>query len=440
MKDLFQNVFFKMGMIAILIILLLIPAVMVQGLIKERMQRHDEAIHDVNSKHATDQTITGPILTIPVEYSKTVETSSGIVKEVKSNKYLHVLPEELNINGEVKPEIRKRGIYEVVVYGTSLNLDGKFEELDLDKLGIDSSQVKWDKSFVTLGIPDLKGVNEQVVISIDKEKVLMNPGVMSKDIVNSGLNAPVSLDATKKGRFDFNFDLKLNGSEQLMFLPIGKVTEVNLKSSWSEPSFTGEFLPKQRKVNEDGFTAKWKVLHLNRNYPQHWFGDSHNISYSAFGVDLMLPVDVYLKADRVAKYAILFISLTYLVFFFVEILNRVLIHPVQYILVGIALILFYVLLLAFSEQIPFDFAYFTAAGMTIALVTLYCRSILKSWKLAGMTGSILFILYSFIFVIIQMQDMALLFGSLGVFLILAVTMYFSRKINWFEITGKEKTE
>jgi inner membrane protein len=186
-------------------------------------------------------------------------------------------------------------------------------------------------------------------------------------------------------------------------------------------------------VSKNGFQASWKVLHLNRNYPQYWVGERASLEYSAFGVDLKLPVDVYQKSMRVAKYAMLFIVLTYLVFFFVEILNKVLIHPIQYILVGLALVLFYVLMLAFSEHIYFDWAYLLAALMTISLIYFYARSILQSNKLGGMTAAILTILYSFIFVIIQMQDWALLVGSIGVFLILAVTMYFSRKIDWFDL-------
>jgi inner membrane protein len=178
------------------------------------------------------------------------------------------------------------------------------------------------------------------------------------------------------------------------------------------------------------------VLNLNRNYPQEWTGQRY-VGSSSFGVDMKMPVDVYQKSMRVAKYAMLFIVLTFLVFFFVEILNKILIHPIQYILVGIALILFYVLMLAFSEQIYFDYAYLLAASMTIGLIYFYARAILRSRNLGMLTAAILAILYVFIFVLIQMQDYALLFGSIGVFLILGVTMYFSRKVDWFELKKGE---
>jgi len=239
-------------------------------------------------------------------------------------------------------------------------------------------------------------------------------------------------------KLDFIFGISVNGIEEVTFGPIGKETNFHLNSSWKDPSFDGKFLPNKRKVNENGFSADWKVLHINRNYPQGWTGDDYEVRGTSFGVKLQLPVDVYQKSMRVAKYAILFIVLTFLVFFFVEILNKILIHPIQYILVGLALVLFYVLLLAFSEQIIFDYAYILSAVMTISLILFYCRSILKSWALAAMTASILTVLYAFIFILIQIQDYALLFGSLGIFLILAITMYFSRKIDWFEISKKQE--
>lgn len=438
MKTLFENVFFKMGMILILVLILLIPAVMVQDLIHERMLRQEEAIDEVSSKHASDQLLTGPILTIPYSVNKQVKNADGTYKEIKETRYYNILPEKLDVNGTITPEKRKRGIFEVVVYGSKLKVDGVFDNYAFETEGITEENIMLDKAFLSIGISDLKGITEQVEIKINDSTIMFNPGLLSNQILSSGLHIRFPLKEMPK-QMKFSFDLSLNGSESLLFTPIGKVTSVKLNSPWTEPSFDGEFLPAYRKISDNGFECDWKVLHLNRNYPQTWSDDNYRISGSQFGVNLKLPVDVYQKSMRVAKYALLFIVLTYLVFFFVEILNKILIHPIQYILVGIALVLFYVLMLAFSEQIYFDLAYILAALMTIGLVFLYCRSILKSWGLAAMTGAILTILYGFIFVIIQIQDYALLFGSLGVFLILAVTMYFSRKVDWFSI-GSNKIE
>lgn len=432
MKSIFQNVFFKMGVILALILILLIPTSMVQGLIQERMERQQEAVDEVSSKHASAQSIQGPILTIPY---KDVAIDTSASSRNSSVKYFHLLPEHLDIDGTVNPERRKRGIFDVIVYSSGLNLKGDFSFDQLALQGIQANQLLLKDAFLTVGISDLKGVREQVDIELDGKNYKCDPGVLSRDVVQSGIHSRVSLDSLQE-KLPFEFNLSVNGSEDLSFIPVGKVTNVTLKSPWKDPSFDGSFLPVQRSISQDGFKAHWKVLHINRNYPQGWKGNKYSIQGADFGVKLQLPVDVYQKSTRVAKYAVLFILLTFLVFFFVEVLNGILIHPIQYILVGLALVLFYILLLAFSEQMTFNTAYLIAAGMTLVLIFLYSRSVLKSWGLSAVTVSIQTITYGFIFILIQIQDYALLFGSLGVFLILAVTMYFSRKIEWFDLVKR----
>lgn len=434
MKKYFENIFVKMGVIGTLIILLVIPTVMVQNIIRERMQRHQVAVREVNQKHADPQQVTGPIITIPY---KDVAIDSSAISMNSPVKYFHVLPEELHVKGEVYPEKRKRGLFDVVVYGAKLEVEGSFNFDILQRENIQANQLLLNRAFVTIGISDLKGVKEQVDVILDAEKYRCDPGVLSKDLVSSGLNSRVTLNNIDQN-IDFQLDLSLNGSENLRFVPIGKETSVKLNSKWKDPSFDGNFLPTTRKVSDNGFEANWKVLHINRNYPQGWSGRKHNVNYSAFGVQLQIPVDIYQKSMRVAKYAILFIVLTFLVFFFVEVMQRILIHPIQYILVGLALVLFFTLLLSFSEHIPFDTAYWISSAMTISLVLMYCRSVMKSWRVAAMIASILLITYGFIFIIIQVQDFALLLGSLGIFFILGVTMFFSRKIEWFDIGAKKE--
>lgn len=435
MKKYFENIFVKMGVIITLIILLIVPTIMVQNIIHERMQRHQKAVKEVSQKHADPQRITGPIITIPY---KDVAIDSSAISLNSPVKYFHVLPEELLVNGEVRPEKRKRGLFDVVVYGANLELEGHFNFEILQRENIQANQLLLDRAYVTLGISDLKGVREQVDLTLNGKTLRCDPGVLSKDIVRTGLNSRVKLEDIDED-LAFQLDLSLNGSENLRFVPVGKETLVKLKSKWKDPSFDGTFLPASRKVTDQGFEANWKVLHINRNYPQGWSGRKHNINSSAFGVQLQIPVDIYQKSMRVAKYAILFIVLTFLVFFFVEVKQGILIHPIQYILVGLALVLFFALLLSFSEHMPFDLSYWIASGMTILLILMYCRTVMKSWRVASMMASILLITYGFIFIIIQVQDFALLLGSLGIFIILGITMFFSRKIEWFEL-GVTKDE
>ncbi len=436
MKKLFQNIFVKMGMILTLILLLLIPTSMVKRLIRERFQRHDEAVHEVSMKHAGSQQVVGPVLTIPYRIPQ-IAGDDAPGQLIREKGYFHVLPESLKINGELTPENRKRGIFNVVVYSSDMSFEGDFSNIDLEGSGLKPEYLQTDKAFVTVGISDLKGVVQQIRLNMNGTELTGKPGVLNDDVVSSGVHVMTPMDSLPE-KIDFKFDLSLNGSERLSFVPIGKETHANFTSDWKDPSFNGDFLPVKRKVTDNGFEADWKILNLNRNYPQSWKGDRHRVQQSDFGLDLKIGMDVYQKSMRVAKYSVLFIVLTFLVFFFVEIIKKILIHPIQYILVGVALILFYVLMLAFGEQIAFDQAYLVAASMTVLLIALYSRTMLKSWGLAAFTAVILGILYTFIYVIIQLQDLALLFGSIGVFLVLAATMFFSRKIDWFESRKNEE--
>jgi len=240
--------------------------------------------------------------------------------------------------------------------------------------------------------------------------------------------------------YSFSFNLNLKGSQFLYFTPVGKTTNIQLTSKWPNPSFNGAFLPDTRTTDDTGFAAQWQVLHLNRNYPQTWIGSKHSLTESAFGVDLLLPVDNYQKSYRSIRYAILFIGFTFLVFFFIEVLNKVFIHPIQYILVGIALVVFYTLLLSTSEYLTFNSAFILSAIATLLLIAGYVKAILRSNQITFLISGILTILYSFIFVIIQLQDYALLIGSIGIFIILGLVMYFSRKIDWYNLNQQNSLD
>jgi inner membrane protein len=222
---------------------------------------------------------------------------------------------------------------------------------------------------------------------------------------------------------------------------VGKQTDIELNSDWPDPSFEGSFLPNIRNINEAGFSANWKVLNLNRSYPQQWIGNKYSIDESSFGVKLLLPVDHYQKSLRSVKYAIMFIALTFLIFFFTEILNKKRIHPIQYLLVGLGLSIFYTLLVSLSEQISFNLAYLIASLSIIFLITAYSYSMLKNIKLTAIVAFVLIVLYVFLFTVIQLQDYSLLLGSVGLFLALATVMYLSRKVDWYSnITNNDNLD
>jgi inner membrane protein len=434
MKNLQTNIFFKSAMIVVIALLLLIPASMIRSLIYEREYTQQEAITEVSSKWSEAQTITGPVLSIP--FYRYVRQSSGeppVEKIVQVRDYIHILPEDLRVTGKIDPQQRYRGIYEVVVYNSLLDLSGRFNTSLLKDLDIPEKDILFDMAFISIGISDLRGIESQISMDWSGEPHAFNSGTVTTDVIQSGIHTGISLNAEGQNMYEFSLKLDLKGSRHLFMVPVGRNTAANITGDWPNPSFTGAFLPVDRVISENDFNANWKVIHLNRNYPQIWTGSHYNLQESAFGVDLLLPVDSYQKSMRTVKYAILFIALTFMVFFFVEVMNRKFIHPVQYILVGLALVLFFSLLLSISEHLPFNWAYIVSAIGTILVVTGYVKAILKSMQLTFMVSSILVVLYGFIFVLIQLQDYALLIGSIGLFFILATVMYFSRKIDWYNL-------
>lgn len=439
-----QSITIRLFTIGVIILLLLIPISMVESLITERQYRLNEAILEVSSKWGQKQTITGLVLTIPYKvYSKIYEgKKTEKFRLVESKEYAHFLPEELLINGDISPEIRYRGIYEVIVYNSKLKLTGSFIKPNFENLKINENNILWEDAFISLGLSDLRSIQKSISIKWDNKQYFFNPGVESIDVIQNGISTqiPIKLNDSINKKTAFSLTLDFNGSSSLNFIPLGKQTKVNINSKWKNPSFIGAFLPDNRLMNTDGFSANWEIFHLNRPYPQNFKGAVQGINESSFGVDLIVPVDEYQKSMRSAKYAVIFITLTFLIFFFVQILNGVKIHPIQYIIIGLALCVFYTLLIGLSEHIPFKYSYLISSLSIIGLITLYAKSLFSNKKLTMLILLILSILYLFIFTIIQLEDYALLMGSIGLFIVLATIMYLSRKINWYEIktTGEIK--
>lgn len=478
LKDTAKNsVILRLILIAVLSLLLLIPTNMISSIVYEREARSQEAINEVSSKWSYEQTVAGPILTVP--YKKYMKDKDNPNKVVEVISYAHFLPEKLNIKGEVSPKMLARGMYDVVVYESELNLDGEFKALDWNKLNINPADASLNQAFLSVSIPDMRGIKDNIAFAWNGGEKTFEPGIPGDigkylDLNNvpapvnefgefgerktiptsaplssgasSGVSAKVAMDPGQN--HSFKISLNLNGSQRLNFLPLGSETNVEINSPWPDPSFDGSFLPDERTVTDSGFNAKWKVLQFNRNYPQSFSELSNaNLAGSAFGVRLMAPVAQYQKNIRAVKYAILIIALTFLIFFFTEIFNRSRIHPFQYILVGLALILFFTLLLSISEHLGFNWAYLISAVATLSMTTLYTKTVFKntraslarheSRRATIILSLILAAVYIFIFTILQLQDYALLIGSIGLFVILAAVMFISRKINWYEAGNQE---
>lgn len=428
-----HSITIRLFVIGILILIMLIPVSMIENLIYERQNRQTEAQNEISEKWGYPQTVGGLVLSVPYTVYTTVTRDNGKDEMMTSTAYYHFLPEELDITGELATEKRARGIFETIVYSSKMDLTGRFIlEPDMKRK---TAGLRWDEAAVSLGITDLRSIQESVSVNWNGESKLFKPGLPSRDVFHSGISVPVSIAWDEEGTsidIPFSVDIDLRGSDYIHFIPLGKTTSITMNSGWNSPSFGGAFLPQNHNISENGFDANWKVINLNRPYPQEFRGSAQGIDESAFGVTLLLPVDHYQKSTRAAKYAVLFIALTFVVFFFIQIMSKVRIHPVQYILVGFALCMFYTLLISISEHLSFGWAYLIAAASIVSLITFYAQGTFRSVKLTGVLGAIMILLYGFIFSIIQMQDLALLVGSVGLFLALAVIMYVTRKIDWYD--------
>lgn len=428
-----NSIGFRLLIIGILVLLLLIPSAWISSLVNEREERKKEAVYEITSKWAKSQTIGGPVITIP--YLKKWQDEKGATHTIYD--YIHFLPNNLVIKGSLNPETRYRGIHKAILYNSQISLTGDFSFNKLDSLNVITKNIQWKDAFLTVQIPDMRGIKESVELLWNKQTFLFEPGIREGGIFESGISVKIPLSQGELSQTLSNFIIKidLNGSEQFNLLPLGRNTMVSLNSKWKDPSFIGAFLPEERQINDNGFSASWKVLDLNRNYPQQWVGNSYtdNISQSKFGVLLFSPIDHYTKTTRATKYVIMFIGLTFLVFFMIEVFNKKRIHPIQYLLIGLSLCIFYLLLLSLSEHIGFELAYLFAGISTIALISIYVKSSLEGLSTSLITGGLLTTLYTYLYILIQNQDYALLMGSIGLFVIMAIVMYWSRKVNWYQI-------
>ncbi|MBD0297206.1 MAG: cell envelope integrity protein CreD [Flavisolibacter sp.] len=436
-----SKVLVKVFIIGFMALLLMIPTFLVRDLIAEREKRQKEAIAEVSSKWAGQQNITGPILVLPF-----VREEGDSSKKLRVKHFAHFLPDELNINAAVMPQEKHRGIYKVMLYTANIKLTGRFGDILPAKLNIAPENILWNEAFVTLHLSDVNGLNDELKLNWNNQILSLAPQTSGGSL--NGMQSTLSLTNPEDLKnVPFSAEINLNGSEQLLFTPVGKVTTVSMHSSWPHPSFTGNILPQTTQVRDSGFTATCNSLAHKRNFPQQWIDDTYTvgvvhassrttdvagnfINRAAFGTDLFIPVNDYQKTMRSVKYAVLCILLTFTAFFLIETTNGKSVHPFQYGLIGLALVLFYTLLLSFSEYIGFNPAYAVASLCTIGLIAWFVKGLLSSAKLSTVLTAILVLMYTYIFTLLQLQDYALLLGSVGLFITLAVIMYFSRRMQW----------
>ena len=438
-----KSITFKGITIVILTLILLIPGALIQNLITERQKRSKETVERINDKWGAAQTLCAPLLIIPY-------TTVAIDKNSNKNFYkehtLYVTPKELKITAALTPEERHYGIYKAILYKSDIRFEGKFAELSDLKID-DGAFHEFGAAKIAVGVTDLKGLAQNPEFKVNAASINAAAGELTHFVSDSPdgryhryadggvLTTGKALFLDLKGfkvtdadSLRFDCAMRLNGSGSISFVPIGQNTDVTVSGQWPSPSFIGGFSP-ESNVDKGRFGAAWNVLSFNRAIPGTW-QDSEKVDlygYS-FGVNLIETVDGYQQNMRCAKYALMFIALTFIVFFFVEIFTKKTIQFFQYVLVGIALILFYSLLLSFSEQIGFGWAYLTASLATIFMITVYFYSLIKQSLHTLVLAGIMLMLYAFLYVILQVEDFALLLGSVFLFAILGAVMFVSNKI------------
>jgi inner membrane protein len=421
-----NKIFMKGVITGLLILAMMIPTVFIGDLVKERAERRAEVVREVGAHWAAAQTLTGPYLYLPYK----VYSVDKDKKPTETTEHLLVLPDNLDLSGRIDHQFRSRSIYKVLLYRASLQTHGNFD-LQIPK-EIEPANIQWRDSRICFGITDFKGIEEKIVVHFDGHDYELSAGLPANDLNETGLSAALPLSVSDSARsLNFSMGLKIKGSEQLHFLPFNGNSHYRLQSAWPSPSFDGSNLPSERQVSDSGFSATWAFNKANLPFNTVLKDSKIDEAALAFGVTMIQPDDGYAKTNRCVKYAILFIGLTFSVFFIVEILQRKPIHPIQYVLIGLALVIFYTLLLSISEFITFDFAYLVAALATILLISAYALAHFGNRKSATLFGGVLALLYGFIFVLIRLEDTALLIGSIGLFIILCLAMYASRKVNWY---------
>lgn len=437
--------------ITLLTLLMLIPKFMIVDLVNERARLNDDVNEDVASSWAKDQLISGPYLTIPY-YKETLTDQKVWVKE---KNYFTLLPDNLKIEGAVQTTSRNRSLYKVLLYETGLNLSGNFSTKDFHDQKINPNNILWSEANLSLNISDPKGIKEEVILLSAENKIKMLPGLNELQIIankeftekaidksknrilrvndgtNTGLHCQVQLNSVTQA-YPFEIPLNLKGSRGLLFAPTAKTTSVNINSRFNDPSFIGEYLP-EHNLSDSGFVAHWNILEYNKTLP-NFFNETRTISLenSVFGINIQNPVNHYSKTGRACKYIILFIIVIFLSLFITEIYHQIKVHIFQYGLIGLAIVIFFAMLLSFSEFISFNSSYGLAFLAVTILIFLYSRSVFNNRNSSYFLTGLVVTFFTFIFIIIQLEKTALLFGTLMLFVILALTMFMTRKIKWYE--------
>jgi inner membrane protein len=429
----------RISFLIFLVLIMLVPLSMVEGVVQERGWRKDEVAREIGDQWGPPQVVSGPALVVPYDYTETQIMTDGQTRSTVKTRYLVFTPDYTSISADAKVEKRYKSIYEVPVYAADIVLGGKFGPLDLAPHGVAPSQVKWQAASLVLGISEIRAVKSASLDAIGGARAI-EAGLLPYHPFAGGVYANVPLTSFNgSSGFPFEFKLTLNGRDDLSFQPLGRQTEIALESNWPHPAFSGAPLPDSRTIEAKRFEAKWSISHIATGAPLSWRAEDFRLDPArmvTIGAGLVEPGDVHQQTDRIVKYGVLVVGLTFGAIFVVGLLKRDRVHLVQYLLIGASLSLFYLLLLSLAEQMDFLGAYVIASLVNIAIVAWYAASTIRR-LMGAVVGAILAALHVYMYVLLQMESLALLSGTIGLLLILVAVMFVTRKVDWFAI-GQEK--
>ncbi|MCL2138302.1 MAG: cell envelope integrity protein CreD [Treponema sp.] len=433
---------FKIGILAVLILLLLIPITMIRFLISERSQRATEAEESIMEAWGSQFVLSGPVIRIPVteieEIVTTTDKGEKKIESVQRKKALWITPKDVAIQMDFSAERKHRGIFSVALFSGDVSITGSFSyERVKDQLNV-NQEIFPGQAEIIIGLTSQKGIRRIIKADWNGDALFFKPGNQNFSTEysnNSGMNASSPFNTEGLNSFDIQFSVQ--GGKALRILPVGETTAARICSDWPSPSYQGGFLPSKHEFSQNGFDAEWEISYLSRSIPLFWisgekgeYENRNNLSQELFGVDFFKPLDHYSLSERAVKYAILFIIIPFLTLFFLEIFSQKSIHPAQYLLSGFANVIFYLLLLSISEHMSFSLAYLISSFALTAMMTFYAHSLLEKWASSAYMGLIMAMLYLILYITLNAEDWALLIGSIAAFVICGVVMFLTRKLDW----------
>ncbi len=427
-------------LIGILILFLHIPVSMIQKQVVERQSSKKAAQADISAKWGKSQILIGPRIVIPY-YQLEKNNSKGGVGISHVKRVATFLPESLNVHAQVNNSLRYRGIFAIPVYDSKINLKGEFTRPNFSKLGLANAIILWNEAQLLVEVTDARAIQKKVVLSWNNKEHEFKPGLGAAVSKGQGFHVPIK-NLLSSNKFKFHVQIEINGSRNLSLAPVGKHNAFTMLSNWKDPSFQGHWLPFKREIDENGFVAQWRVSDISRHYPQQWVNhmfDSSQLSRSIVGTDFIMTVDNYSMTIRSMKYFLLFVGSTFALIWLLEAIFRLRVYIIQYVFIGLALALFYLLLTALSEHIGFGKAYFAASLLIVGTVGAYSKTVLQNRRRAMMVAITTGLLYIFLYFLLQEAKFSFLIGSSSVFALLVATMYLTRKLDWGSLNFKSKT-